>query len=95
MFRLITALLFSTLLFASPALASNQLYDDFENSNSEGDSFTGTETWRWSGEGFQCSGTSELSGSLDGSRSSGDSSGGGSGGCFISAMPLERLWPPQ
>jgi hypothetical protein len=54
--------------------------------DSDGKSFTGTETWQWRGEGFQCSGTSQLSGSLGSSRSRGDSGGGGGGGCFIATI---------
>jgi hypothetical protein len=58
--------------------------------DSDSNSFTGTETWQWRGEGFQCSGTSQLSGSLGSSSGGGDSGGGGGGGCFISTIDLKR-----
>jgi hypothetical protein len=54
--------------------------------NAEGTSFTGSETWRWSGDGgFQCSGTSELSANL-GADDDGSGSSGGGGGCFLSIL---------
>jgi hypothetical protein len=54
--------------------------------NAEGTRFTGSETWRWSGDnGFQCSGTSELSASL-GTGDNGSGSSGGGGGCFLSIL---------